>query len=71
MTAEYEIDISHIEMFANDMMKINVIWKVEYYVNGGWCIRMPVNDKTTNWMINTYGADGTSLENHDFFIVKN
>jgi len=65
---EYRVDISDISQFADDMMKLKTLWRVVYYVNGGWYCGFPVNDETQNYMINIYGCDGVSLESHDFFI---
>ena len=65
---EYRVDVMFIENFADEMMKIKTLWRVIYYVNGGWYVGFPVNEMTKNYMINIYGADGFGLENHDFFI---
>ena len=68
MHLEYRVDISDIEVFANDMMKLKMKWRVIYYVNGGWYCGFPVNEDTTKYMVDIYGANGKSLEHSDFFI---
>ena len=68
MHLEYRIDICEIELFANDMMEIKTNWRMIYHVNGGWYCGFPVNETTTNYMINQIGANGKTLEHSDFFI---
>lgn len=53
----YEIDISYLEKFGKDFMEINVIWKLEYYVNGNYCISFPVNNLTKKWMEENYSSN--------------
>jgi len=64
----YEIDICYLDQFGEDFKNMKTTFEIVGFPNGNFEVKFEISEKTTKWMIEKYGADGKSLENHTFFM---